>query len=146
MSKPNQGLDHRLNDGIKPRGRRYSNAGHNPPLVLHPEQPPEWLLLPEGFFLGTMEESVYETRQLVLAPGDMLLLYTGGVTEAMNDDKGFYQEARLIRVAEDHRRQSPEGLVREILRSVRTFAGSEPQSDDITLLALSFQDHNAKPS
>jgi phosphoserine phosphatase RsbU/P len=120
----------------------YSNAGHNPPLLLHPDRPPEWLPLPEGFFLGTMEEAGYETRQLLLAQGDMLLLYTDGVTEAMNGDKSFYQEERLIRVVEEHRRQSPEGLVREVLQSVQAFVGGEPQSDDITLLALSFQGHH----
>jgi sigma-B regulation protein RsbU (phosphoserine phosphatase) len=118
---------------------RYSNAGHNPPLVLRPGRPPEWLPLPEGFFLGTMEDSVYETRQILLAPDDMLLLYTDGVTEAMNGDKLFYEERRLTRVTEDHGHESPEELVGQILRSVREFAGSEPQSDDITMLALSFR-------
>ncbi|MDP2838670.1 MAG: PP2C family protein-serine/threonine phosphatase, partial [Syntrophales bacterium] len=117
----------------------YSNAGHNPPLVLRPGQPPEWLPLPDGFFLGTMEDSTYETRRILLASGEMLLLYTDGVTEAMNGEKAFYYEERLIRVAKDHERGSPEELVREILQSVRDFAGSEPQSDDITLLALSFR-------
>lgn len=117
----------------------YSNAGHNPPLVLRPGQPPEWLPLPDGFLLGTMEDSAYETRRILLTPGEMLLLYTDGVTEAMNGEKAFYYEERLIRAAKDHEQGSPEELVREILQSVRDFAGSEPQSDDITLLALSFR-------
>jgi phosphoserine phosphatase RsbU/P len=118
---------------------RYSNAGHNPPLVLTPGRPPEWLPLPEGFLLGAMEDSPYETRQILLAPGDTLLLYTDGVTEAMNGDKRFYEERRLVRVTEDHGQAPPEELVGEVLRSVRQFAGSEPQSDDITMLALSFR-------
>ena len=95
--------------------------------------------LPDGFFLGTMEDSTYETRRILLAPGEMLLLYTDGVTGAMNGEKAFYYEERLIRAAKDHEQGSPEELVREILQSVRDFAGSEPQSDDITLLALSFR-------
>ncbi len=123
----------------------YSNAGHNPPLILRPGRPPEWLVLPEGFFLGTMEDSVYETRQILLAPGDMLLLYTDGVTEAMNGDKGFFGERRLIQAAEGREQGSPEELVREVLRSVREFAGSEPQSDDITMLALSFRGRGNHP-
>ena len=125
---------------------RYSNAGHNPPLVLRPGRPPEWLPLPEGFLLGTMEDSLYETRQILLAPGDTLLLYTDGVTEAMNGDKLFYEERRLVRVTEEHGQAPPEELVREILRSVRAFAGSEPQSDDITMLALSFRGRAENPS
>jgi serine/threonine protein phosphatase PrpC len=105
-----------------------------------PGRPPEeWLPLPDGFLLGVMEESVYETRQILLAPGDMLLLYTDGLTEAMNSNRLFYEERRLNRVAEGHGPESPEGLVREVLRSVRNFADSEPQSDDITMLALSFR-------
>ena len=109
------------------------------PLVLRPGQPPEWIALPEGFLLGAMEESPYETRQILLAPGDRLLLYTDGVTEAMNGSKLFYQERRLIRVAEDHGQESPEALIGEVLRPVRAFAGSEPQSDDITMLVLAFR-------
>jgi sigma-B regulation protein RsbU (phosphoserine phosphatase) len=123
----------------------YSNAGHNPPLILKPGQEPEELSLPEGFFLGTMEDSVYSTRQIQMAPGEMLLLYTDGVTEAMNGAKSFYGEQRLNRVAFDHQQASPERLVREILLSVQDFAGSEPQSDDITLLALSFRGHSPTP-
>ena len=124
----------------------YSNAGHNPPLVLKAGRPPEWLPLPDGFFLGVMEDAVYETRRIFLAPGDMLLVYTDGVTEAMNGQKAFYQEERLIRVAEKHEQGSPEGLVREILESVRAFVGNEPQSDDITLLALAYQGHVSGPA
>ncbi len=124
----------------------YSNAGHNPPLVLRPGRPPEWLPLPDGFFLGTMEDAAYETRRILLAPGDMVLLYTDGVTEAMNGQKAFYQEERLIRVAENHEQGSPEELVREIIESVRAFAGNEPQSDDITLLALAFRGRVSGPA
>ena len=93
-----------------------------------------------------MEDSVYETRQILLAPGDTLLLYTDGVTEAMNGEKSFYEERRLIRVAQEHGQEPPEELVREILGSVRAFAGSEPQSDDITMLALSFRGRAENPS
>jgi sigma-B regulation protein RsbU (phosphoserine phosphatase) len=124
----------------------YSNAGHNPPLFLRRGRPPEWLSLPDGFFLGTMEEAVYETRELLLAPGDTLLLYTDGVTEAMDTAKGFYGEERLIRLAAEGSLKPPEELVREVLGSVRAFAGSEPQSDDITLLALTFRGEAEKPS
>jgi sigma-B regulation protein RsbU (phosphoserine phosphatase) len=116
----------------------YSNAGHNPPLVLKPGKPPEWLPLPEGFFLGTMEEAVYSTMQTTLASGDMLLLYTDGVTEAMNEAKTFYGEGGLMKAVTDGQNGSPDIVVRKILDSVRDFAGAEPQSDDITMLVLSF--------
>jgi phosphoserine phosphatase RsbU/P len=121
----------------------YSNAGHNPPFILKTGQEPELLPLPDGFFLGTMEDSVYATRQIHMAPGDMLLLYTDGVTEAMNGEKNFYGEERLIQAAQDYQQKSPEEVVRKVLASVRDFSGSEPQSDDITLLALSFRGSQA---
>ncbi|MHB8771052.1 MAG: SpoIIE family protein phosphatase [Syntrophales bacterium] len=125
---------------------RYSNAGHNPPLILRAGRQPEWLTLPEGFLLGVREDSRYETRQILLAPDDTLLLYTDGVTEAMNGDKRFYEERRLVGLMEEHRQEKPEALVGEVLRSVRAFAGNEPQSDDITLLALAFRGRTENPS
>jgi sigma-B regulation protein RsbU (phosphoserine phosphatase) len=64
----------------------------------------------------------------------------------MNNNKLFYEERCLIPVLEDHGPESPKGLVREVLRSVRDFAGSEPQSDDITMLALSFRGRAENPS
>jgi sigma-B regulation protein RsbU (phosphoserine phosphatase) len=118
---------------------RYSNAGHNPPLLLRAGSAPEWLPLPEGFFLGTMEEATYQTRTLVLAPGDRLLLYTDGVTEAMNEAQDFYTEERLERLVGDMGDAAPEAMVGQVLQSVQSFAGHEPQSDDITLLALAFR-------
>jgi sigma-B regulation protein RsbU (phosphoserine phosphatase) len=124
----------------------YSNAGHNAPVIMHPGMRPEWLPLPDGFFLGTMEEAVYKTRKLLLAPGDTLLLYTDGITEAMNGEKAFYTDERLLRLTEEQRAVVPETLIREVLTSVQDFSGAEPQSDDITLLALSFRGPAAKPS
>ena len=117
---------------------RYSNAGHLPPLLIRPGAAPTWLPLPEGFFLGTMEEAIYETRTWILEPGDRLILYTDGVTEAMNGAKIFYTEDRLEKLASDLREASPKEIVDEILLSVRAFSGNEPQYDDITLLTLSF--------
>lgn len=124
----------------------YSNAGHNPPVLLRRGRDPEWLPLPDGFFLGTMEEAVYETRKIFLAPGDRLLLYTDGVTEAMNSDKSFFTDERLLRLAGGNEGGSAEKLVGEILESVRDFAGAEPQSDDITLLALTYGASGPEPS
>jgi sigma-B regulation protein RsbU (phosphoserine phosphatase) len=123
---------------------RYSNAGHLPPLLMRSGATPTWLPLPEGFFLGTMEEAVYETRTLILGPGDRLILYTDGVTEAMNEAKDFYTEDRLEKLTLGLGKASPKEMVDEILLSVRAFSGNEPQYDDITLLTLLFYG-NGKP-
>ena len=105
---------------------------------MRPGAAPTWLPLPEGFFLGTMEEAIYETRTWILEPGDRLILYTDGVTEAMNEAKIFYTEDRLEKLMLLLGKASPKDIVNEILLSVRSFSGNEPQYDDITLLTLSF--------
>jgi sigma-B regulation protein RsbU (phosphoserine phosphatase) len=121
---------------IKTGELRYSNAAHNPPVLLHASGQAEWLTLPEGFMLGPFEDSRYETRSMVLAPGDMLILYTDGITEAMNAAKELYSEEKLLETVMQRANETAEGLVREIVQSVHDYAGNEPQSDDITLLAL----------
>ena len=116
----------------------FSNGGHNPPLMVRSGQKPEWLKVPEGFVLGVMEDAVYRTERIVLDPGDRMLLYTDGVTEAMNRKKAFYSEKRLMSAVERRKSASVEGLIQEVLRSVREFTEGESLSDDVTLLALQF--------
>jgi sigma-B regulation protein RsbU (phosphoserine phosphatase) len=118
---------------------RYSNASHNPPVLLRASGQTEWLSLPDGFFLGPFEDSRYETRSIMLAPGDTLILYTDGVTEAMNPAKEVYSEERLIETILKSKKDGVEGLVGEIMKSVHEFAGDEPQSDDITMLVLKYR-------
>jgi sigma-B regulation protein RsbU (phosphoserine phosphatase) len=118
---------------------RYSNAGHNPPLLLRQGKDPEWLPLPEGLFLGVFEDSAYKTLSTRMNPGDTLLLYTDGVTEAMNREGQAYSDERLFGLAGKNAGASPENLVRDVVRSVQEYAGEEPQSDDITLLVLQYK-------
>jgi len=116
----------------------FSNAGHNPPLMIRSGQKPEWLKVPEGFVLGGMEDAVYRTERISLDPGDRILLYTDGVTEAMNREKAFYSEKRLMSAVERGKSASVEALIQEVLRSVKEFTEGEALSDDVTLLALQF--------
>lgn len=118
---------------------RYSNAGHNPPLIVRRGGKPEWLELPEGFLLGVMEESVYRTVTTHLQPGDLLFLYTDGVTEAMNADGEAYSESRLQGLLENLAGETPESIVQKVICNVQEFAGSAPQSDDITILSLRYR-------
>lgn len=117
----------------------YSNAGHLPPLLLRPGGDPERLPLPEGLFLGVFEDSTYRTFTANMNPGDTLLLYTDGVTEAMNREGAPYSEERLLRLAGNLSGATPEDLVRDVMRDVQAHAGEETRSDDITLLALQFK-------
>jgi sigma-B regulation protein RsbU (phosphoserine phosphatase) len=117
----------------------FSNAGHNPPLIMHADQKVEWLHVPKGLMLGVMEDAVYETERIVLRPGDTIFLYTDGVTEAMNSTKHVYSDKRLLLSLEESRDTSTEFLVKHVMQSVEDFTRDEPQSDDITIVAVQFK-------
>jgi hypothetical protein len=73
---------------------RYSNAGHNPPVLRPRGESARWLKVPEGFLLGVDEMASYRTESINLSPGDEIVLYTDGVTEAMNPEKCFFSVQR----------------------------------------------------
>ncbi len=114
----------------------YSNAGHNPPLMLRAGGNVEWLKLPEGLVLAVMSDSKYQTRSIAMEKGDMLILYTDGVTESMNPKRELFSETALARVVGECNGMSPGKIVGNIVKSVKKHAGTEPQSDDITILAV----------
>ncbi len=128
---------------------RYTNAGHIPPLLQRIGQAPQRLTLPYGLFLGGMEEAVFKTETITLQPGDKLLVYTDGVTEAMNPAQELYSENRLREEIKIRTSAGLEELVTGILQTVRLFSNGIPQSDDIALMALLYSgmaDQNARIS
>jgi len=118
---------------------RYSNAGHNPPLALRQSGGAEWLDVPPGLVLGVDVDSVYETRTGRLRPGETLLVYSDGVTEAMNPKRQLYSDARLKEVAGGCSGKVAAEAVQTVLRSTREFAAGATQSDDITILAVRYK-------
>ena len=117
---------------------RYANGGHNPPYVRRVDGPVEALSGPGGLVLGVMSGARYATHTLQLLPGDRLVLYTDGVTEAFNPAAEAYGTQRLIDEVHVHGGGTPAALVERICQSVTTFAGNAPQSDDITLTVLTW--------
>jgi sigma-B regulation protein RsbU (phosphoserine phosphatase) len=117
----------------------FSNAGHNPPLLVRGEREAEWLKLPPGFVLGPDPGSKYITQKIVLAPNDALITYTDGVTEAMNPQRQLFSERRLLETVRSGLAASPAETVKLITEAVAAHAGSEPQSDDITVLVLKYR-------
>jgi len=113
----------------------YSNGGHNPPYYLHQKgvSPLENL---GGRALGVVKQSSYASGRMVLGPGEALLLYTDGVTEAMNPSETLYSDQRLEQFLGTNRGSSPRQIIGDLIGDVRQFAGGAPQSDDITVLAL----------
>lgn len=120
----------------------FANAGHNPPVVAHADGSVELLSMKPGLVLGAMEGMPYRQGRIELAPSERLLLYTDGVTEAMNTADELYREGRLIARAEELLQFpgiSMDGVVYGIVDNVDAFAGEAPQADDITLLGFARQ-------
>jgi len=115
----------------------YSNAGHNLPYHLTGDGVSA-LENTGGRSLGLLDRSPYASGRLVLRPGEALLLYTDGVTEAMSPDRAFYSDQRLEEYLARTRGSGPRQIVGDLIGDVRDFSGSAPQSDDITLLALHY--------
>ncbi|MCU7920585.1 MAG: SpoIIE family protein phosphatase [Candidatus Thiodiazotropha sp. (ex Epidulcina cf. delphinae)] len=114
----------------------FSNAGHNPPLILDVGGAASYLTLPDGLVLGAMSESEYRDDSLLLGPGEMIVTYTDGVTEAMNPQRELFSEARLQETLAKLAGRSVEDTVGVIISSVTAHAAGAPQSDDIAVLAL----------
>jgi serine phosphatase RsbU (regulator of sigma subunit) len=115
----------------------YANAGHNPPLLLRAKDisNPE-LLSRTGTALGVMEGLTWETKTVPLARGDLLVLYTDGVTEAQDAENTLFGDDRLLGVIRAQAGESAAEIHAAILDSIRAFVGNAPQFDDITLLTL----------
>ena len=116
----------------------YANGGHNPPLLCAVDQPAQ-LLKPTGdIALGILPDSPYQVETVVLRAGQTLLCYTDGVTEAFNSNSEAFGEARLAALM-SMSPIGPKARVDAIFSAVRVFAGDAPQSDDITVAALSWE-------
>lgn len=111
------------------------NAGHNPPCLVRPEGA-QFLTLAPGIALGVKEDFVYAEQALRLAPGESLLLYTDGVTEAMDARENLYSDGRLLATLKGAATLPPAALCEAVLRDLARFVGPNEQSDDITLMAL----------
>ena len=116
----------------------YSNAGHNPPLIVRRNGRATVLPIPKGLVLGTCEDARYTTTSLQLQADDLLVLYTDGVTEAMNMSQELYALERLRQTVTDLGNHNPKAVVDAVFHSVNTYAAGAPQSDDITVLTLSY--------
>ncbi len=113
----------------------YVNAGHNPPVLFRKDGSQEHLN-GTGIALGAMDESEYEEATVGLAPGDVLVCYTDGVTEAINCGEEQFGEARLAQTVQGCKERPPEEIITTIMEAVNGFCGDEPQFDDMTLVVL----------
>lgn len=117
----------------------YCNAGHNPPILIKKDNTVISVPLTNDFVLGELEDMAYHEKTLQLTPGDNLLLYTDGITEAMNIRKEQYGEKRLADYCRNLAGKSPKEIIEKITETVGEFVIGAVQSDDITLLSITYK-------
>ncbi len=115
---------------------KYANGGHNPPIIVHPDGNSDILPSTGGIALGVAPGFEYTESAVTLDPGDTIILYTDGVTEAMNAEEEEFGLDRLRNLFTNSPPKSPKETNAAIFDAVSAFAGDTPQSDDITCLAF----------
>jgi len=113
-----------------------ANGGHCHPVLLSPGEAPRWLQGKLGTALGLEEGMPFDQMAVTLRPGDAVVFYTDGVTEAFNPARQLYGNERLLAEAGSLNGLSAEATSAGLLAKVRAFAGTEPQSDDIAILTF----------
>jgi len=114
----------------------YTNAGHNAPLMKRADGSFEYLEMECGFVLAGMPDFAYTQFEMTLEKGDILFLYTDGVTETINPAEALYGEERLRDTLNSQKNSKPEELLVKIKEDIDIFAENTPQFDDITMLAM----------
>jgi serine phosphatase RsbU (regulator of sigma subunit) len=111
----------------------FANAGHNPPIVVRASGESQ-MLEGGGLVLGILPAAPYGELRERLGPGDLLVLYSDGVTEANNANFNEFGEERFIEVLKQHRHQPAAAIVEAVTKALGEFAAGAPQADDITLV------------
>ena len=120
----------------------FVNAGHNPPLLIRKNGEVEHLTT-KSILLGAFDFADYTQAKTKLAPGDVVVMYTDGVTEAVNSANDMFGDERLEELVVRIRELSAEQIQTRILEEVSSFTGDLPQGDDITLITLKLKSYSA---
>ena len=113
----------------------FANAGHNLPLIRRADGRVEEVMS-RGMVLGIMDDMTYDEATAALAPNDILLLYTDGITEAMNADGELFGKARLTAAVAQATPATARDLIDAILAAVRDYTGDTPPADDLTIVTV----------
>jgi len=116
----------------------YVNAGHDPALIKKKDGDFNFLETKPAFILAGFEDVVYKEDEVILSPGDVVFLYTDGVTEAMNQAGELFKISRLEEVVNRHKNLNVNGLLTRTKSEIDLFADGAEQADDITMLALEY--------
>lgn len=113
----------------------YANGGHNCPLFFSGDADPTRLAA-HGMMLGFLEDFNFGESTIDLGPGDLLVVYSDGITEATNSERMQFGEQRLIAAVQEYRETSAKDLIENLIKNVCEFAADCPQSDDMTLVVV----------
>jgi sigma-B regulation protein RsbU (phosphoserine phosphatase) len=116
---------------------RYVNAGHNPPYVIRASE--IHALEGGGPVIGLLPDALYEECRLLLQPGDLLLAYTDGISEALNLQDQEWGEERMVAAARSRLPENASTILRHIVTEADRFAAAAPQHDDMTLLLMKLE-------
>jgi serine phosphatase RsbU (regulator of sigma subunit) len=116
------------------RTLQYANGGHNPPLLLCPRTGETQMLDTSGPIVGILPDAQFTDTVVTLEPGDILTLFTDGVTEQENENEDQFSLDRLKDLILSKEKDSAASLVSDVTEAVSTFAGTKEQEDDLTVV------------
>jgi sigma-B regulation protein RsbU (phosphoserine phosphatase) len=114
----------------------YCNAGHNPPLLV--SRSGIRRLATGGYVVGMFESATYADGTATLEPGDFVVAYSDGITDALNAAGEDFTDERLIETVEQLRNEPPQAIVGGVISAVRLFCGEERPNDDITIVVIRY--------
>ncbi|MGH7339886.1 MAG: PP2C family protein-serine/threonine phosphatase, partial [Candidatus Rokuibacteriota bacterium] len=114
----------------------YSNAGHNAPILVGRDSVRR--LDAGGLVLGLFEHAAYEEEPVRLAPGDVVVAFSDGVSEALNEAGDEFTDEGLLASVATHRGKPPQELLLGLLADVRTFCGRATPTDDVTMVVVRY--------
>ena len=123
---------------IKTGKLTFVNAGHEQPLIKEKNNAFEYLDTDPNFVLGGLEEIEYNEQELSLNPGDLIFLYTDGITDANNDKKEFFGRKRLKETINKYKNENINEILEMIKKEVTEFCNNEDQFDDMTMLIIRY--------
>ena len=122
----------------------YTNAGHNAPVLASASGLRR--LETGGLVLGLFEHATFDEETVLLSPGDFIVAFSDGVTEAFDIEGQEYTDERLLASIERHRGKTPQALLDALLADVKTFTGEATQNDDLTLVMVQFDGRRKMPA
>lgn len=123
----------------------FINCGHNPPLICRTNGKFEYLKTDTNMALGALDDFEYHVTETILHKGDVLFLYTDGLTEALNGKREFYGEERLENCLNNIKTNDPRRILEGMKKNVEDFVQGTSQSDDLTMLAFKYNGIQEKP-